>query len=228
MTIEVPSHFHTRNDPAVIAAGIERGGKELLDALARRLGKIDLSGVDILDVGCGFRLAQAIVNLSIPIGSYTGIEVDASLVAWLSANVATHDRRFHFVHWNVRHALYNRSLSAPTIAEFQALPVAGLFDAITGYSLFTHLDPDSARQMLRLMQKSLRKDGALFFSMMLNDDSAKDYAEGIPNEPLAQAKYSPRYAKELISSAGLNIVSHEPPIPFMLDSFLCRPSVIES
>src|SRR5438045_5630825 len=76
--IEAPFHLHP-NSWEVIEAGIESGGQELLETLAMRLGRPNLSGLHILDVGCGVRLTQTIVNRSIPVGSYTGIKVKADI-----------------------------------------------------------------------------------------------------------------------------------------------------
>ncbi|HEV2805872.1 MAG TPA: class I SAM-dependent methyltransferase [Chthoniobacterales bacterium] len=218
--IEAPFHLHT-NSWEVIEAGIERGGEELLNTLARRLGRQNLAGLNILDVGCGVRLTQTIVNLEIPIGSYTGIEVNAAIVDWLTENVAAHDDRFKFVQWNVRHAYYNNVSTAPPMSNFESLPVPGVFDVITAFSVFTHLDPEGSRQLLHLMRKSLRPSGRLFFSALCYDLSVETFGQGEPDIPLAEAKYSRDYIAELLALEGFELISHEKPSFFIADSFLC-------
>lgn len=156
--IEAPFHLHT-NAIEVIEAGIEDGGAELLAELARRIGRADLAEVDLLDVGCGVRFTQTIINRSIPIRSYTGIEVKKDIVEWLTAAASSVDERFRFAHWNVYHSLYNQAANARPMAEFEALPVPGSYDVITGFSLFTHMLGDDAATMLKLMRKAVRPGG---------------------------------------------------------------------
>src|SRR5688572_18206555 len=166
--IKVPDELQ-RNNHDVIKAGVEVGGEILLQMLARRLGRSNLAGLSILDVGCGVRFTQTIINRSIPIGSYTGIEVSLPIVLWLQEHVERADPRFKFVHWDVENPYYNQAGSARTMQSFSKLPVEGMFDVITGFSLFTHLSGADAAQMLRLMRKAVRPDGYLFFSALCPD-----------------------------------------------------------
>ncbi|MGH8101649.1 MAG: hypothetical protein ACREIW_10150 [Chthoniobacterales bacterium] len=46
----------------------------------------------------------------------------------------------------------------------EQLPIAGQFDVVMGFSLCTHLAPQDAASMLRLMRKAMRPDGFLYFS----------------------------------------------------------------
>src|SRR5438045_9496830 len=70
--IEAPFHLHP-NSWEVIEAGIESGGQELLETLAMRLGRSNFSWRYSLDVGCGVRLTQRMLNRVIPCGSHMGI-----------------------------------------------------------------------------------------------------------------------------------------------------------
>jgi hypothetical protein len=98
--INVPKELQ-RNDPKVLADGVEHTGETLLASLARRLGRRDLGGLDLLDVGCGVRFTQTLINRSLPFNSYTGIDVYLPVVQWLRENVESKDQRFCFSHWNV-------------------------------------------------------------------------------------------------------------------------------
>lgn len=66
----VPDHFN-RNTRRVHAIGPEKTGRVLLRVACDALGLEDLSGCDVLDVGCGVRFAQTILNCDVPIRSTT-------------------------------------------------------------------------------------------------------------------------------------------------------------
>lgn len=93
--IEVPKELQ-RNHPGVLAAGVEHTGEILIANLARRIGRPDLGGWDLLDVGCGVRFTQTLINRSLAFRSYTGIEVSLPIVQWLKENVESRDERFRF------------------------------------------------------------------------------------------------------------------------------------
>jgi hypothetical protein len=59
--LEVPAHLH-RNSASVASLGFEETGVHLMELAARRVGLPSLATVDVLDVGCGIRFAQTIVN----------------------------------------------------------------------------------------------------------------------------------------------------------------------
>jgi 2-polyprenyl-3-methyl-5-hydroxy-6-metoxy-1,4-benzoquinol methylase len=181
--INVPKELQ-RNDPKILADGVEHTGETLLTSLARRLGRRDLGGLDLLDVGCGVRFTQTLINRSLPFNSYTGIDVYLPVVEWLKENVESKDHRFHFFHWNVHNAMYNKE--APPMSACETLPVKGSYDVITGYSLFTHLAPEDASLMLRLMRKAVRPDGFLFFSAFC-DESLDTFEDRVPGRPLLNA-----------------------------------------
>jgi ubiquinone/menaquinone biosynthesis C-methylase UbiE len=71
-------------------------GRLAVALLSRTLGTNDLSGVQLLDVGCGTKLVKALLDNSMPIGRYVGIDVSAESIEWLKANVC--DPRFEFHH----------------------------------------------------------------------------------------------------------------------------------
>ena len=50
-----------------------KSGRFALDLLARSIGRPDLQGVDLLDVGCGTKLAKVMLDESLPLGHYTGL-----------------------------------------------------------------------------------------------------------------------------------------------------------
>src|SRR4051812_38480949 len=100
----IPEELH-RNHPEVHKAGPENTGSILINLVVERLGLKDLSESDVLDVGCGVRITQAIIKRDIPIKSYTGVDVHCPLIEYLQREVD--DPRFSFSHWNARNAMYN-------------------------------------------------------------------------------------------------------------------------
>ncbi len=218
--INVPKELQ-RNHPDVLAAGVEHTGEILLANLARRIERPDLGGLDLLDVGCGVRFTQTLINRALAFNSYTGIEVYLPIVQWLKDNVEGKDERFHFVHWNVHNAMYNKK--APPMSACEALPVEDSYDLIMGFSLFTHLAPDDASQMLKLTRKVVRPEGFLFFSAFCSE-SLETFEDRVPGKPLLNAYYNPSYLKRLLKVEGWKTISYAQPGAYIASSFLCGPS----
>jgi SAM-dependent methyltransferase len=216
--LKVPDSLQ-RNAPEVLAHGVENTGESLLRTLARRIGRSDLTGLDLLDIGCGVRFTQTLINRDLVFRSYTGIEVSRPIVEWLKEHVESKDERFRFVHWNVHNAKYNPQ--APRMDTYQTLPVDAAYDVVMGYSVFTHLTPDDTACMLRLVRKVVRPHGYLFFTAFC-DDSIPQFEDRVPDKPLLKAYYNNRYLENLVNNTGWTLVSYEPPGGYMMDSFLCQ------
>ena len=196
--LEIPQHLH-RNDPGMAAVGYEYTGQRLMDLAMRRLGIVSLADRDILDVGCGVRFTQAIINCAIPIKSYTGVEVHKPIVDFLNENVARFDDRFRFLHWNVRNLMYNQQ--GPALSDFQELPTDESFELIWLFSVFTHMDPADAMAMLQILRRHIRPNGRLFFSAFI-DDNLTGFEDRVKEAPLFQAYYGRDYMQSLIEQAG--------------------------
>ncbi len=218
-SITVPSHLQ-RNAANVLVDGVEETGQSVLDAMARRMGRANLAGVDLLDVGCGVRFTQTLINRNLAFASYTGIEVHQPIVDWLKEHVENHDERFKFAHWDVRNAFYNPR--GQPMSACEQFPLAGHYDVIMGFSLFTHLAPEDAADMLRLMRKAVRENGSLFFTAFC-DDAVNEFEDRITQKPLLNAYYSRRYLEELIRAGRWRTVSYAEPAGYMMSSFLCKP-----
>lgn len=137
-----------------------------VDLLCRTTGRADLTGVEVLDVGCGTKVVKALLDQGRPVGRYVGIDVSATIIEWLNANVS--DPRFEFHHLDAHNDLYNPS--GTPLGDFDHLPVGPAhFDLICLFSVFTHLGPDDYVAMLRLLRRHVKPDGQLLFSLFLND-----------------------------------------------------------
>ena len=141
----------------------------LLSHLARSVGRDDLGGTDVLDVGCGVKFTQAILNHDIPIGTYTGVDVHRPMIEVLQAEVT--DPRFTYHHFPVRNALYHPD--AEPMHPGSDLGVGDqTFDVICLFSVFTHLDPTDSSALLQILRRHVRPDGVLFFTIFLNELTA--------------------------------------------------------
>ena len=121
-------------------------GRFAVELLCRTLERKNLSGVDLLDVGCGTKIVKTLLDNSMPIGRYVGIDASAEVIDWLKANVS--DPRFEFHRLNAHNAMYN-----PEGRIWQLRGTAGgraWFDLICLFSVFTHLAPHDYVAMLRL------------------------------------------------------------------------------
>jgi SAM-dependent methyltransferase len=144
----------------------EESGVFAVDLLCRTLDREDLSGVEVLDVGCGTKLVKTLIDHSLPVRRYVGIDVSSEIIEWLRANVA--DPRFEFHPLDARNEMYNPD--GTELADFELLPVGGRrFDLICLFSVFTHLAPHDYVAMLRLLRRHAKPDTRLLFSLFLRD-----------------------------------------------------------
>jgi len=218
MKLSVPDEFN-RNAPVVAALGAENTGATIMDRAAERLGLRDLDGKDILDIGCGVRFTQTILNRDIPIGTYTGIDNFKPLIDFLQAEVR--DPRFTFAWWDVHNGQYHPDGRAMT--SYDALPVTGEFDIIWLFSVFTHLVPEDSRALLKLMRRYSRDDGALVFTAFITDDVTAYENRG--PLPAIHAHYGEDYFRSFIEAAGWRVQSLDPASDehHVQNLFVCRP-----
>jgi SAM-dependent methyltransferase len=220
----IPDELH-RNHPDVHASGPENTGSILMNLVVERLGLKDLSESDVLDVGCGVRFTQAIINRDIPIKSYTGVDVHRPLIEYLQREVD--DPRFSFSHWDAQNAKYNPV--GVKITPESRLPVEGTFDIIWLFSVFTHLYPSDANALLAILRRHVRPGGAMFFSAFL-DDTVDSFEDRIPDQPLSHPCYTERYMRELVVANGWSVSSVSPPSPahFIQHYLVCSPTTTGS
>jgi len=214
----VPEELH-RNAPDVHAHGPEHTGSTLIELVLRRLRLQDLSESDVLDVGCGVRFTQAIINRDIPIKSYTGIDVHRSLIEYLQKEVD--DPRFTFSYWNAQNGRYNPRGVKMTPAS--RLPVQATFDIIWLFSVFTHLNPSDANALLAILRRYVRPAGTLFFSAFV-DNTIESFEAKIPERPLDHPCYSERYLRQLAAQNGWRVLLVSEPEEFIQHYLICQPA----
>jgi SAM-dependent methyltransferase len=217
--LHVPEHLH-RNHPAVHAHGPEHTGEVLIRLATRLLGLVSLATADVLDVGCGVRFAQALLNRGIPIGSYTGVDVHGPLIEFLRQDVT--NPRFRFALWDVHNELYNPT--GPPLRADMALPVEGSFDVIWLFSVCTHMPPAEVDALLAIFRRAIRPQGGLFFSAFV-DDTVEDFAERLPEFPGSRPTYAEPYLRRMLARNGWQVESSHPASDelFIQHHFVCRP-----
>ncbi|MGH1541883.1 MAG: hypothetical protein ACRBHB_15765 [Arenicella sp.] len=218
--IDIPSHFN-RNAASVNALPPEETGQFLIDLATEAVGITTLADSNILDVGCGVRFTQTIINRSVNVRSYTGIEVSPYIVNFLKDSVEKFDERFHFTYWNVYHELYN-SEGSNTMQELNQLPVKGSYNLIWLFSVFTHLNEADANSMLRLLRHHATQDGKLFFSAFIDPDLTGSESR-TPDTPTLEVYYGLQTMQKMLADNNWQIDHFEPrnfELP-IVDYFVC-------
>jgi SAM-dependent methyltransferase len=192
----------------------DEAARYLLDEVAAKTGKA-LPQSDILDVGCGVRFACGIHNLEVPVKSYTGIDIEPRLIRWLKANIPDANLSFHF--WPVKNPEY--APDGQPMSEFPGFPVAGGFDIITFFSVFTHLNDGDARIMLRFSKAVLNPGGRIFLTAFV-DGAVENYQEGNAERPSLVSKYNIGYFENIVAEQGLRVESRHPAQKLMASHYV--------
>ena len=218
----VPDHLN-RNEKSVHEMDSPANtGKRLIEYMCGRIGVADLGRLDVLDLGCGVRFSEALINLDLPIGRYTGIDVAGNVVDFLKQNVR--DDRFSYHLTNTANKLYNPrgetvDLDAPSPLG------AARFDLACMFSVITHQDPQEAPLTFGFLRRHIRPTGHLFFSANVHHDDV-DYKELTPERPGLRSSYALQYMTDMLMDAGWRIVTQEGPLPYdlpIMASFHCKP-----
>lgn len=124
----------------------------------------------VLDIGCGVgRVALPLTRRLSERGSYEGIDIVKRWVRWCTRRITPAHPNFRFTHANVYNSHYNRS-GVPA-AQYRFPYPDAHFDFAFATSVFTHLDPDSARNYLREAHRVLKPGGKLVATFFLLDDA---------------------------------------------------------
>jgi SAM-dependent methyltransferase len=217
----VPEELH-RNAPAIAAAGYEHTGETLVKLVLRRVGLPDLADTDVLDVGCGVRLAMTLINRKIAIKSYTGVDVEPKLISFLKQNVEEVDNRFRFILWDVYNREYNRG--GKNLAEVLRLPVAEEFDLIWLFSVFTHQLPNDAAVLLRILRQHIRSTGKLMFSFFATCETDRFVDKSTDGSSIA-GFYHPEYMRSLVEAADWRVrgIYDKDADNYIQSYFVCAP-----
>ncbi len=253
---EAPDKFNRSARVLGEADAAEESAAFLIRHTCDSIGLTDLADQEVLDVGCGTKFTQALLNRHLPIKRYVGVDVYGEMIEYLQQHVT--DPRFEYHHVDVRNELYNPD--APPMTENTDLGVGGeTFDVIWLFSVFTHLSPDDYRKMLKLLRRYVRPDGRLFFTVFIDEFTEGGYGymdkmkqmlakadpevwlahgEEVPvrdvkpfvdldrEHPLLCAMYSREYAFELIDGTGWYPIALLPPNEHAQHQFVCAPAEV--
>jgi SAM-dependent methyltransferase len=225
-------------------------GRYLIEFMCEKLGIADLSDVNLLDIGCGNKFVQAILNGGLPIKNYVGIDIQPGLIEYLQSNVT--DDRFTFYVSNTRNEMYNPE--GEPLSGASRLPLEeGSFDIICLFSVFTHLAPDDYVGMLKLLRRYIKPEGKVFFTLFVNETTAgghgfidrfsdsfsallteedmkrglkgpPDFIDMYTEKPLWRAVYSRENAIRLAEGTGWEIESFHDPEEHIQHSMICKPT----
>jgi SAM-dependent methyltransferase len=184
----------------------EQSGYELLDLVRTRLNWQDFSNKRILDIGCGTRLAQAIVSNQIDLAKYVGLDVFKQQIQFLQK--AVDDPRLEFHHIDLYNKMYNLDGTVLTL-DYQFPLGNQQFDIIGLFSVFTHLEPQDVDCMLHIMKRYLTPNGKIIFSVLINNDIS-GFNDMDPDKPLLFAAYSEALIRHLLVRNGWRIISFNP------------------
>lgn len=173
LTLNVPTELRRGHLKLHEIESVE-SGVELIAQMCGALGLEDLGSSSVLDMGCGCKFAQAILDRNLPVGRYVGADVYAEMIDFLKLNVD--DPRFSFHHLNTHNEMYNPGGEA--LSENTQLPLGeDKFDIICLFSVFTHLAPHDYIAMLKMLRQYIKPDGRLFFSLFVHEITPGGFGE---------------------------------------------------
>ncbi|GJM37599.1 MAG: hypothetical protein DHS20C19_09660 [Acidimicrobiales bacterium] len=197
-------------------------GREIFDLVLTDAGLDSFEGLDILDFGSGYRMAQVLMEYDLPFGSYWGVDLDPEMIGWLQGHRP--DPRINFGLVPFQNEMYRPDGEPMTAAA--ELPVDGArFDVIMMFSVVTHLTPDDTRALLSILRRYLAPGGFLYFSAFVNPFLEVPFQDQNPDEPLRFAVYAEQTLFDLLAETGWAAERYEAPVEQLIKyRFLCRPS----
>ncbi len=188
----------------------------LVRHMCDHLGLDDLGDTELLDFGCGVKFTEALINHSLPIKKYIGVDVDREMIDFLLANV--HDPRFEYFHIDAHNDLYNpeRRYVKPDGRLFYTLFVDELTEG--GHGLIDRwtkaLGGKVPKELVEYIDQNPQAGKA---------GTIETFRDLHPSTPLEWAVYSERYARELTEESGWEIVELSPPDVYIQHHFVCTP-----
>lgn len=219
-----------------------KSARVMIPELATLCGHEDLGELSVLDVGCGVKFSQVLMNDGLPVGRYVGVDVYRPMIEFLRDNVS--DERFEFHHVDFRNERYNPEGAAMTAESRLPVPESA-FDVICLFSVFTHLDPTDYVAMLNLLRRYVKPSGRAVYSIFLDRLSTsghgfmdvwarkmgkqavgktETYRDFTRDDPLKQALYSEEYARTLVEGTGWRVDRIIEPTEYVQHQFVVVPT----
>lgn len=198
----------------------EESGRWLLERMRQHVGFSDYADIHLLDFGCGVRFSQAILNTGLNIGSYTGVDNYAEMIAFLARAVT--DSRCSYVFFDAHHAIYNPK--GRPIGQHASLPLnAGAYDVVSMFSVITHQSPEESTAIFTLLRKHVKAEGHLFFTCFLDETIASFEDRSPAGLTGERCYYNPSFLTAMVAECGWEEVRRAPAEgPLIGDSFVFR------
>ena len=190
--------------------GTEKTGLRLLELISDELSIEDWKSIKLLDIGCGVRFTQTLLNTGMNIGGYCGIDIKEDIIEALQSEVTAEEYEFYY--WHVYNNLYNKT--GQKLSEIKLLPAdVSAYNVASLISVFTHLNGPDSNDMLRILRTSMNTGSKMLFSIFIDDEIDGDYVEVFPQNPSRTVKH--RYAafEKMIIDNGWKVESYSPARP---------------
>ena len=190
------------------------------------LAWMNLAGLEptdrVLELGCSCgRIARYLCAYLDEGGSYEGFDIVSELIDWCTDNISPTHPNFHFTFTPMYNTHYSTDESLPRAEHFRFPYDDASFDFVCANSVFTHLEPASARNYIQEMARVLRPGGTTcttWFWYNLSDDGySNHYAKSFvpdadgshafvdPLVPERAVAYTDTWVRAAYADAGLTI-----------------------
>ncbi len=196
-------------------------GRALVDNFLALAEWESLANKKVLDIGCGVKIAQAILEYDLPIGHYHGLDISTDLIDALNEG-AGGDDRVEFTFSDIYNELYNPN--GEQLTDTSQFPIApASVDVAWAFSVFTHLNSEDTKHTLRMARECLVDGGLFLFSAFVDrSEGAAPFVDAIPSQPLKWAIFSEEHFIDLVLDSGLEIVRYREPDEHIQHQLLCR------
>jgi SAM-dependent methyltransferase len=231
----VADTFHFRGfDIPVDLCLLTGGGPDSFEAISDlHIRNVDdacglRAGLDVLELGCGIgRDAIPLIDLIGRSGSYVGVDVMGSSIAWCQDHISVRHPNFRFVHHDIRDELHNPA-GTVTLDSVRLPADDGSIDLIVLQSVFTHMLPPAVMHYLGEFGRVLRPSGRVYATFFMIDDDILDTARktnltqwdlrfehpiepGVsvnnPAQPTSAVAYRVEALEPLLARAGLDLAA---------------------
>lgn len=213
--LQVPRHLRrggkARDEDESVASGLQ-----LIQLMCRRFNLPDLGGSSVLDMGCGCKLVQAILEYELAVGRYVGVDVFPDLIEFLQAGVD--DPRFSFHFLNTHNEKYNPAGELLTANTQLPVPEHS-FDIICLFSVFTHLAPHDYVAMLQMLRRYIKPNGKLVFSLFLMEPTSSGlsmidgFQKNLDADKALMGKFEAAVRAKMEKEGALDFVDYDPSQP---------------
>ena len=185
--------------------GTEKTGLRLLELISEELWIEDWSQIKLLDIGCGVRFTQTMLNTGMKIGGYCGVDIKEDIIETLQNEVS--EDEYEFYYWHVYNNLYNKT--GQKLSEIKLLPAdVSDYDVATLISVFTHLNGPDSNDMLRILRASMKTGSKMLFSAFIDDEIDDDYIEVFPMNPSRTVKHRSAPFSKMLEENGWEVLNY--------------------